>query len=364
MRHVHSIYDSDLHFIIDPITRSITSESGKISLMQYDHNSERFTFQVPRYIEGHDMSLTDVMEIHYINTDGTNKQTYNSDVYVVDDLQVSPDSEDVVIGSWLISKNATTFAGTLNFIVRFVCYSEEEIEYQWFSNVYEKIKIVKGIYNSEVLPQEYDVDTLECWKRDIIAAFEKSGIYNDMLKVQEDVLASAAEVEQAKIDAQSASHGANELLDRILVELEEGVYDGADGIQGPKGDKGEKGDTGAVGPMGPTGATGPQGPQGLKGPAGATGATGATGPQGVQGIRGAQGTRGPEGPAGPTGPQGPQGPKGEPGDTGVTAPVSGFFTLYIDDNGDLIALTNSEDTGLSFELDEETGDLYIVQEVE
>ena len=389
MRHVHSIYDTDTHFIIDPIKRSITSESGKVSLMQYDHNSERFTFQVPRYVEGHDMSLTDAMEIHYINADAANKQTTNKDIYIVDDLQVSPDSEDVVIGSWLISRNATKFAGSLSFIVRFVCYSEDSIEYQWFSDVHAGIKITKGIYNSEVLPAEYDVDTLECWKRDVIKAFEESGIYNEMLEVRNDVLASSEEVKQATIDATTSAYEAKELLDTIRDELEEGVFDGKDGIQGPQGEKGEKGDTGAVGPMGPTGATGATGPQGLKGPAGATGATGATGPMGPQGIRGAQGmmgatgatgptgpqgvqgargatgatgATGPTGPTGATGPRGPKGEKGDPGESGITAPLSGFFTLSVDENGDIYALTNSEDTGVSFELDEDTGDLYIVQE--
>ena len=121
MPHIHSIYDTDLHFIIDPITRSITSESGKVTLMQNDHNSERFTFEIPRYIEGHDMSLTDKVEIHYNNIDGSNKRTYNSDIYEVDDLQVSQDSDNMVIFSWLISKNAHTTAGSLNFIAIFVC---------------------------------------------------------------------------------------------------------------------------------------------------------------------------------------------------------------------------------------------------
>lgn len=362
MTHIHSIYDTDAHFIIDPVKRSITSESGKVQLMQHDHNSERFTFQIPRYIEGHDMSLSNTMEIHYINVDSANKQTKHEDVYVVDDLQVSPDSEDVVIGSWLISHNATTFAGSLSFIVRFVCYSENEIEYQWFSDVFAGIKIVKGIYNSDTLPREFDLDVLECWKRDIITAFEESGIYNDMIQVQEDVLATAEKVEQAAINASSAAAGANELLDTVREELEVGVYDGADGIQGPQGEKGEKGDTGAVGPMGPTGPTGPAGPQGLRGATGSTGATGATGPQGAQGIRGAQGIQGPQGPQGIQGPQGPIGPQGETGESGIVAPLSGFFTLSVDAKGDIYALTNTEDTGVSFELDEETGDLYIVQE--
>lgn len=362
MSHIHSIYDTDLHFIIDPIKRSITSESGKIQLMQYDHNSERFTFQIPRFVEGHDMSLSDSMEIHYINTEASNKQTYRSDVYVVDDLQISPEDDSVIIGSWLLSKNATTYAGSLSFVVRFVCYTDEEIEYQWFSDVFAGIKIVKGIYNSEVLPAQYDVDTLECWKREIIRSFEESGIYGDMLEVQETVQATAEDIKQSAMDAGYAASEANDLLSRVVEELADGVYNGVDGIQGPRGEKGEPGATGAVGPIGPTGPTGPTGPQGVRGVTGATGAPGPTGPQGPQGIRGAQGLQGPTGPTGPTGPQGPQGEKGEAGESGVTAPVSGFFTLSVDENGDLYALTHSENTGLSFEFDTETGNLYIVQE--
>ena len=77
MRHIHSIYDTDQHFIIDPIDRSITSEAEKVTLMQNDHLSERFTFELPRYIEGHDMSLTDKVEVHYLNIDGANKRTRN-----------------------------------------------------------------------------------------------------------------------------------------------------------------------------------------------------------------------------------------------------------------------------------------------
>lgn len=390
MAHLHSIYDTDLHFLIDPIKRSISSESGKVSLMQYDHNSERFTFELPKFIEGHDMSQSSSMEIHYVNIDGANKQTQNADIYFVDDLQVSPDSPDVVIGSWLISKNATTYAGSLNFIVRFVCYSENEIIYQWFSDVFAGIKIVKGIYNSEVLPADYDVDTLECWKRDVIAAFEASAVYKDSVNAREVAVAKAAEAVDSAAAAKESELNADRLLTEVVENLKAGVYDGQDGIQGPQGEKGEKGDTGAVGPMGPTGATGPQGPQGLKGPAGATGATGATGPRGEQGIRGAKGDRGPEGAPGATGPQGiqglrgvagpqgsigpqgpqgeigltgPQGPKGDPGESGVVAPMSGFFTLSVDSNGDLYAISNAEDTPMDFEYDESTGDLYILQEV-
>lgn len=169
MAHKHSIYDSDLHFIIDPITRKIKSESGKVILMQNDHNSERFTFQIPRYIEGHDMSLCNTTEIHYVNTDSENKRNQNEDIYPVTDLQVSPESEDIVIGSWLISQNATTYSGALNFIMRFACVNDkQELEYQWFTDVYSVIQIAKGIYNVDVMTNNDDPDLLAAWKNECL----------------------------------------------------------------------------------------------------------------------------------------------------------------------------------------------------
>ena len=172
MAHRHSIYDTDLHFIIDPITRRISSESGKVTLMQNDHNSERFTFQLPRYIEGHDMSLCNHVQVHYTNKDPAKKTNQYSDIYVITDLQVSPESEEVVIGSWLISQKSTQFSGSLEFVVRFACISEEEpydIEYQWFTDIYSVIKIAKGIYNVDVVTCDDDTDVLAAWKAEILA---------------------------------------------------------------------------------------------------------------------------------------------------------------------------------------------------
>lgn len=169
MPHKHHIYDSDVHFIIDPVTRKITSESKKVSLMQYDHNSERFTFEIPRVIEGHDMSISDSVEVHYINTDSKNKREQSIDIYPVDDLQVSPDSNDVVIFSWLLSQNATTYSGSLTFTVRFACSTEEgELRYQWFTDIYSVISITKGIYNVDVVTNNDDCDLLAQWKKAIL----------------------------------------------------------------------------------------------------------------------------------------------------------------------------------------------------
>lgn len=167
MPHSHPIYDSDKHFVIDPITRNIVNNSSKLTIMQYDHNSERFTFEIPRVIEGHDMSLSDVIRVHFMNI-GSIKTNTNSGVYEVDDVKVSSDNPDIITFSWLISGAATRYNGSLNFAIRFYCLSDESIiEYSWGTNIYSGIKVSNGLDNSETIVEDY-VDVLEKWKQDVI----------------------------------------------------------------------------------------------------------------------------------------------------------------------------------------------------
>ena len=167
MPHSHPIYDSDKHFVIDPITRNITNNSSKLIIMQYDHNSERFTFEIPRVIEGHDMSLSDVVRVHFINI-GSIKTNRNSGVYEVDDVAVSLDDPDTITFSWLISGASTKYNGSLHFAIRFYCLSGESvIEYSWGTNIYSGINVANSIDNSETIAEDY-VDVLEKWKQDII----------------------------------------------------------------------------------------------------------------------------------------------------------------------------------------------------
>ena len=161
----HGVTDTDKHFLIDPVTRTIINESGKLVLIQYDHNSERFTFECPRHVDDHDMSLCNRIEIHYINTGTGNSRT--TGVYEVRDLQVSPDDNNVVTCSWLISQNATQHVGKLNFVIRFACIAEDgTVEYAWNTGIYSDITISKSIYNGEEFIQDY-VDVLETWKQDL-----------------------------------------------------------------------------------------------------------------------------------------------------------------------------------------------------
>lgn len=158
MAHLHSIYDGDMHFKIDAITRTIKNVSAtKTTVIQYDHNSERFTFELPRYIEGHDMSNCNSVEVHYVNGE-------NNGIYLVDDLQVSPDDEEVVICSWLLSQNVTQIVGSLTFLLRFACLSENDVvDYVWNTAIHTSISVAKGIYNRDIVAEQY-TDTIREWE--------------------------------------------------------------------------------------------------------------------------------------------------------------------------------------------------------
>lgn len=170
MAHKHSVYDTSLHFIIDGNTRLVkNSTEAKVTLVQYDHNSERITFELPRYIDGHDMSLCTDTQVHYINIERkTNRESVG--VYECDDLQIAPDDENVVICSWLISKNATRFVGSLFFVIRFVCSEDREITYSWNTARHTGLSVTDGIYNGEDVDEIVESDAFKIFNETIEAA--------------------------------------------------------------------------------------------------------------------------------------------------------------------------------------------------
>ena len=170
MAHKHSVYDTSLHFIIDGNTRLVkNSTEAKVTLVQYDHNSERITFELPRYIDGHDMSLCTNAQVHYINIERkTNRESVG--VYECDDLQIAPDDENVVICSWLISKNATRFIGSLFFVIRFICSEDREITYSWNTARHTGLSVTDGIYNGEDVDEIVESDAFKIFNETINAA--------------------------------------------------------------------------------------------------------------------------------------------------------------------------------------------------
>jgi hypothetical protein len=167
MAHEHKVIDTDSRFVIDKATRQISTATGYTTIMQFDHNSERLTFQMPKLIDGHDMTKCNEVEVHYINIDSSTKQS-NVGVYAVDDLQVDPENADKAILSWLISNNATQYAGVLNFLIKFKFVVEGKVEYAWNTAVYNALTVSNGIDNGEIIAEEY-ADILAQWESRIDA---------------------------------------------------------------------------------------------------------------------------------------------------------------------------------------------------
>lgn len=192
MAHTHAVIDSDNHFIINPVTREITNNSKKVKLMQGDHASEIFTFEIPRYVDGHDMSLCNKITIHYINI-GQNGS--NLDVHLVEDASVD-DANDNLVFSWIIYRTATKHPGTLNFLIKFSCVTDGIIEYQWNTDIFKGIMIATGIDNEETLVEEYS-DILQKWKDDILAEVQQ--YVDESFSNDEDVVSMMLELDALPI---------------------------------------------------------------------------------------------------------------------------------------------------------------------
>lgn len=229
MEHIHNVKDADMRFSIDAVSRRIRSESKKTALMQNDHNSERFSFELPRYIESHDMSECNMVEVHYLNIG--NKKEQKSGKYTVVDLAVSPETDDKVVFSWLISNNATSLPGKLTFRIHFKCVEGDVITYAWHTAIFADITISDGINSDESFEMEY-VDIIEQWKKAVSLQF--SAEIDDLGEELKEDLAEWEKAESGKVRGEMTAFSSqwNEALNverkRIdnIVKLPEGSTTG------------------------------------------------------------------------------------------------------------------------------------------
>ena len=163
------VKDTDTHFIIDGSTRLVKNESEtKSMLVQYDHNSERFTFRVKRYPDDHDLSECNTVRVHFINIDKSKRMENSSVDDITDTLDVCPDDDEYVICSWLIPDSATQFAGSLHFVIQFAVIEGKTVKYSWNTAKYTNITISDGIKNDEVFETEH-IDILKGWEEELKA---------------------------------------------------------------------------------------------------------------------------------------------------------------------------------------------------
>lgn len=163
MAHNHTISDSGAYFVVNPLTRTMQIAPDNMpKLIRNDHQSERITFSIPRYIDGHDMLNCNRAEIHYSNTE-TETGEYSEGFYLANDLHEDPKNKNRLLCSWLISRNATQYVGTLDFLLRLACVSEEDAEYVWNTAIFKSLKVSEGFDHSESEIEKYP-DVLLQWE--------------------------------------------------------------------------------------------------------------------------------------------------------------------------------------------------------
>lgn len=184
MPHIHNIVDAGNHFVIDPLLRTISTTTPELVLVQGDHNSERYTFEIPRTIEGHDMSLCNRIEVHYDNV-SRDKKEMSEGFYTVVDARTT---NDALLFSWNISGNATRLAGTLKFWVTFRCINENgQIVYSWGTDVFKGVKVIANNCNTESVIETFP-DILEQWKQDVLKDLGAGISPEDISKAVSDYL--------------------------------------------------------------------------------------------------------------------------------------------------------------------------------
>lgn len=168
MQHSHVIIDKDNHFIIDPVTRKIQPETHeKNKLIEGDHNSEKYTFEIPKSIEGHDMSQCNIVQIHYLNV-SSDKSKKVEDIYEVDDLGVLENKPDTLAFTWTIKETATRYSGLLSFAITFKCTTDNVVDYAWHTEIRSGITIGTGMNNAETIVETYS-DILDKWKKELFS---------------------------------------------------------------------------------------------------------------------------------------------------------------------------------------------------
>lgn len=174
MAHDHIIYDSDPHFSIDVDTRAISYVSpDKLMLIQGDHNSEVFTFDMPKFADGHDMTKCDIKQVHFINLDGERGVLKSVGVYVIDDMKDDPEDTSKLVFSWTVPHTATRYVGSLSFAIKLACSGEDSTyEYVWSTLPYSSVPVSKTIENTDEFIGDYS-DVLQDWYTTIVSAGEE-----------------------------------------------------------------------------------------------------------------------------------------------------------------------------------------------
>lgn len=225
MTHIHPTYDNDKRVVINGITRDVVvSDANKPVLIQYDNNSEVVTFEIDRYVEGHDLALSNKVEVHYNNLDAAGRRS-SKGLYEATDLRVNPDNKTTVLVSWYISDKATQYEGSLNFVLSFSCLEDDVYNvYRWNSHI-ATFYVSAGINNTDYLENTY-ADVLEMWKQTLFGIGDTEEASMIAMSETQQML-----IERVGEDVIKAAEEAKDLLDEKAKQLLATIPDTSEELQ-------------------------------------------------------------------------------------------------------------------------------------
>lgn len=185
MAHLHEVKDNDVLFALDE-KLNITCEGTPKELKRGDHAAEIFSFVMPRYFEGHDMSTCNKVEVHYnnINPDKYDPKE-NRSFDEVQNFRVLEEDENKIAFDWLVQGDATELDGILNFCIYFACMNGDVAEYKKFSGIYKDLTVGENIYNTEEVARKY-ADVLAAWKAELEEKIANAGEVKTVNNVEAD----------------------------------------------------------------------------------------------------------------------------------------------------------------------------------
>ena len=157
--------DVTARLVIDPVTRTISPKyrnAKSVYVAKGDHNSVVIAFEMPRYVDGNDMSNSTI-QIHFVNID---KKTKAKSMGISDAVGIKTETDDItgdeiVVFGWRIPNTATRHAGVVSVGVTFERYEnvdgETEESYSWSTAPFGKTFVHESMdFGSEVAEKEFN----------------------------------------------------------------------------------------------------------------------------------------------------------------------------------------------------------------
>lgn len=289
---------------------SMDESTGIITITHLDGSKDMFDLNIEKIPVNFELSNDGILTM---TTDDGSKFTANIGAMIP--VLTFEDSDEIAV-----SVSGTGVNKTVSFSIKAGSVTEDKLQPNFLADI--KTEAAKAQASQQSAAQS-EANTLayanaaatsESNAKDSENAAAESANAANKSKInaadsEKNAVLSAQSALASKSSAEKARNDAVNMVEDVTQKLESGYFIGPQGEQGPKGEKGDKGEKGEKGDIGE------------------------------------------------------KGEKGDTGESGITSPVSGFFTLSVDSDGNLWSYSADGSTSPDFEYDSGTGSLYIVQEV-